>query len=378
VASALASLADLASGERAGIALELAGHAIDRIEQATEDLDDSDGHCGALMERARDIHLAAARATRPDQVALARDLFFRQTEDEHGTFDGAVELYADVLGKEGLGEYRRLAAEAWGKVSAGSGEAPGSDEFLGDPERLKDILDFFAERDGDVEARIGLRAKDLSSPWQYLQLAGFCLSQGREAEALRWAEEGLWMFEDGPPDEPLVMFVADLLGKAGREADAAAQLWRAFQKAPSLRLYAPLRKLGGTSARERALQLLENRLLVKQPARWNHPADLLIRILIDEEMFEGAWRAVAEHEASDQVKEALARASEATHPRKALNVYAERVERLAEAGGNAAYAEAATLTARMAGLRSAADHARYVAELKVRHGRKRNFMKLLA
>ena len=52
------------------------------------------------------------------------------------------------------------------------------------------ILDFFAERDGDVEARIALRMRDLSSPWDYLQLAEFCLSQGRQDEALRRAEEG--------------------------------------------------------------------------------------------------------------------------------------------------------------------------------------------
>lgn len=44
---------------------------------------------------------------------------------------------------------------------------------------------------------------------------------------------------------------------------------------------------------------------------------------------------------------------------------------------NAVYAEAAALVSRMAALRSAADQATYVAALKARFGRKRNFMKLL-
>jgi hypothetical protein len=77
------------------------------------------------------------------------------------------------------------------------------------------------------------------------------------------------------------------------------------------------------------------------------------------------------------VKESLARASEATHPREAFDVYAERVDQLAGTGGNPAYAEAAELVSRIGGLRSAAEQTAYVAALKARHGRKRNFMRLL-
>jgi uncharacterized Zn finger protein len=73
----------------------------------------------------------------------------------------------------------------------------------------------------------------------------------------------------------------------------------------------------------------------------------------------------------------LAQASEETQPREALAVYVERVEQLAEAGGSPAYAEAAKLIGRIAALRRAAEQAVYVAALKVRFGRKRNFMKLL-
>ena len=65
------------------------------------------------------------------------------------------------------------------------------------------------------------------------------------------------------------------------------------------------------------------------------------------------------------------------HPREAVEVYAEQVERLAVAGSASAYAEAAKLVARMAKLRSRTEQVTYVLELKVRHGRKRNFMKLL-
>jgi hypothetical protein len=211
VEAALDTLAGLASNGRADIALRLAERALERIEGAIAGIDDSDGHGGALLERAREIHLAAASFARPEPVQFARDLFVREVEGDYATFYGAAALYADVLGADGLAEYRRLATEAWKKLPARSGEGGKQRELAADYGRLSDVLDFFAERDGNVDARIALRRKDLSSPWRYFQLAEFCRSQGREDEALRYAEEGLWIFEDDRPDERLVFFVVDLL-----------------------------------------------------------------------------------------------------------------------------------------------------------------------
>jgi tetratricopeptide (TPR) repeat protein len=378
VGEALDAVSDLVAGGRGKLALKLVEHAIDRIERVTESIDDSDGHCGVLLDRACEIHLAAARAARPEPVQLARDLFARETQSDYGAFSGAVALYADVLGEEGLREYRRLASEAWEKLPPQSGARERRHEFSGNYYQLAGILDFFAERDGDVDARIALRAKNLSSPWSYLQLAEFCRSQGRKEEALRRAEEGLWLFEDDRPDERLVFFVVDLLSKAGRKKDAETHLWRTFEKAPSMELYKRLRKIGGTAARDRALKLLEPRLANEPRTRWHTPADLLIDILMHDKLFDAAWTTLRKHGASTGLRETLARASEATHPREALEVYAERVDQLADGGGNPAYGEAAKLIGRMAALRSATEQAAYVTALKVRFGRKRNFVRLLA
>src|ERR1700722_17052654 len=54
VDAALDAVEGLASGPRAGLALKLMEHAIGRIEDAVENIDDSDGHCSALLDRARD------------------------------------------------------------------------------------------------------------------------------------------------------------------------------------------------------------------------------------------------------------------------------------------------------------------------------------
>jgi hypothetical protein len=378
VNASLDAIDDLASGARAGFALELAEHAIDRIERAIDSIDDSDGHCGGLLHRARDIHLAAAESARPEPVQLARNLFAREVDGDYDTFGDAAQLYTDVLGEPGLAEYNRLAAMAWEKLPKRSGRGRGhDDEFSAGHERLKAILDFFAERAGDIDTRIALRAHDLSSPWCYLELARFCLSQGRVDEALRRAEEGSWVFEDRQSDERLVSFTAELLSKAGRKADAEALLWRTFEKASSLELYKQLRKLGGKNALERIIGILEARLAGKERAGWYGPADLLVSILIEEKTFDAAWAVARKHKVSFGARIALADASKTRHPREALEVYAERVNQFVNTGGNHAYGEAAKLIARMATLQSEAEQAAYVATLKERHRQKRNFMKLL-
>ncbi len=374
VEAALDAVSELASGPRANVALRLAEHAIERIRAALESIDDSDGYLGTLIGQARAIHLAAAEAVRPEPVALARSLFKREIEDDFEAFVGAVRDYADVLGDEGLAEYRRLAEAAWKKVPARSGRAGAAEDGSFPVHQLMDILDFFAERDGNIEARIALRKKRLSSAWDYLQLAEFCLSQGRHEEALRHAEEGLWQFEDDRPEERLLFFVVRQLTKARRKADAEAHLWRAFQKAPSLEIYKQLRSTGGEPAAARALAWLESRLGDSKRDPWGACTKLVVEVLMQEKRFDAAWSIVRKREVSEHVKQRLVAATDVEFPREALEFYRAQVERFANAS---AYSEAVKVIARMAKLRSAGEQAAFVANLKLRHGRKRNFMKLL-
>lgn len=378
VDEALDVVAEMASGERAGLALEFATYAIDQIERAIGEIDDSDGECYSLLNRAREVHFHAASTVNPDPVQLARDLFKREVYGNYDTFSGALGLYADLLGQDGVAEYRHLAVKAWEKLPRRGAPREGGeyDESSTLRLRLAEILDFFAERDGDVDARIAIRAHDLSSAWQYMNLAQFCLEQGRAEEALRRAEEGLWIFEDRP-DERLVSFVADLLSNIGRVSEAETHLWRAFEKVPGLQLYARLRKLGGEAARDRAVATLEAKADSKERVGWYSRADLLVSIMIEEKMFDAAWTAARRHGASAGAMDALASASEATHRREALEVYAKRVDQFIGTSGNRAYAEAAKLIARMAALQETEERTRYVAMLKERHGKKRNFVKLL-
>jgi len=276
-----------------------------------------------------------------------------------------------VLGERGFAEYRGLAEAALQKCAARSRKSEGSPDL---DRRLVNIMDFFAERDGDVDTRIALRTRDLSSTYGYLALAQFCQEHNRGQDALRYAEEGLWRFEDGRQDEGLVLFTADLLESADRRGDAEAHLWRAFEKTPSFELYARLRKIGGEGARQRSLKSLEQRCARQRGGGWNNPSDLIVEIHMSENAFDDAWASLRKFDVSIELKSELAKATEKTHPTEAIAIYEADVERLATGGG---YAEAARLIKRMSALRSKGEHAAYLAALKERHGRKRNFMKQL-
>jgi hypothetical protein len=390
IESLLDRIAGLVEAGRAALVLQLLDHFFARMDEAHNEVDDSDGGGGDMYAKAREIHLAACRQAKPDSVALARALFAREVDSDWEFFHGASEAYEDVLGEAGLAEYRRLASQAWQKIKPlrATGRQVQDDQF-GSRYALGAILESFAEREGDVDGRIAIRARDLSSAYDYLGLAQLCLDHAREPEALKWAEEGLWQFEDNP-DERLIFFASDLYRRIGRGDDADKLLWRAFERRPSIHLYERLKAAAGTdrmsadAVRDRALAWL--RAQVGKPTerpgmRWSSPVEIFVRLAMAEGLLAEAWTVVNGHGCGEHLLEQLAEASERSHPAEALKVYADGVERRVRLGGQINYEYACRTIGRMrlirAGLGEIAQHAAYLDDLTSRHKAKRNFMKLL-
>ena len=99
-----------------------------------------------------------------------------------------------------------------------------------------------------------------------------------------------------------------------------------------------------------------------------------MRVLTAEGSFDRAWQLATERGLDARE---LARASEASHPREALAVYAAEVRRLVQLGDNANYRSAVELIALMATLRPAEEQAAHVAALREEFHRRRNFITLL-
>jgi len=390
IESVLDRISSLVDNGRAAVVLQLLDHFFARMDEALANVDDSDGGGGEVYVKACEIHRAACRQAKPDPVALARALFAREVDSDWEFFHGASEAYEDILGDVGLAEYRRLASEAWQKIKPRRATGrQGQDDQFGARYALAAILERFAEREGNIDGAIAIRARDLSTAYDYLGIAQLCLDHGREPEALKWAEEGLWQFED-TPDERLIFFASDLYRRIGRGEDADKLLWQAFERRPSIQPYERLKSAAGAdrmladAVRDRALAWL--RAQVEKPTgqsamRWSSPAELFVQMAMAEGLLTEAWMVVNDRGCNEYLLEQLAEASEQSHPAEALKVYADGVERRVRVGGPVNYERACQIVGRMRvlreGLGETAQHAAYLDDLRNRHKAKRNFMKLL-
>jgi uncharacterized Zn finger protein len=373
----------LAKGHGA-LVMELADLLREQLNDAFEAIDGSDGQMGMLVSRAMKLHLAACRLVRPDPVQLAKDLFAREMADDFGLED-TIETYADLLGDAGRKEMERLAAAAWVKIRSPRSGIDNDGDEAWSASQLAAMLDRFAADRGDLQARIDIRKRDLSHPGRYLDLAKLCEEHGRTHEAIKWVEDGLFVFEDNR-DDRLVLYAADLFLRHGRKDERSALLWRAFARSPSIDLHKKLvHNLKGDSrvqATDRAIEVIKTRKPDAGRGRLQNDDDLIVSILSSERRLDEAWVFATSAKCTVYCLEELAQASEKSHPRQALEVHQRRVTRLVQTGGNQNYTEAHRLIKRLRIIAKqggeAEGQATFESDLLAKHHAKRNFIKLMS
>ncbi|MDR3475083.1 MAG: SWIM zinc finger family protein [Devosia sp.] len=393
VAEVLDAIALLVDDGRAGIAMTLVEEAIEDLGPALNMIDDSNGEIGGLIHRCREIHALAAAKVRPDAQEFAARLV--EMALEHDLFEASeiVPVYGDILGEAGLAEVERLALRGLDllpplKHGATVSRDPDSSQRWS----LTRLADDCAARRGDVDARIAVRKRDLGHAYDYLGVVDMLVAAGRDADALVWAREGLFVFED-VPDDRLVAAALPLFERAGLQAEAEQLVWNSFTAKPSRALFdklmeRPLRADDGEASRRdtagKAIAHLQRRLDrtgSRDPRRW-HDAELLIDLLTGQAHHAEAWEAVDRFKLPGMagVVRSLIEASLDTHPDRAMRIWRQQIEELVSMGGNRNYETAHQLLARLADIAAksgtADDHSDYVADLRVRHKPKRNFMKL--
>ena len=304
--------------------MELADLLREHLNDAFEAIDDSDGHMGMLVSRAMELHLAACRLARPDPVQLAKELFAREMADDFGLED-TLETYADLLGESGRHEMERLATAAWAKIRAPCNSVDNDDDDAWSTSQLAAMLDRFAADRGDLQARIDIRKRDLSNPGRYLDLAKLCEEHGRTDEAIRWVEDGLFVFEDNR-DDRLVHYAADLFLRHKRVDEPIGAVVAGFCAESSIDLHKKLvHNLKGDSrvkATDRAIKLIKTRKPDTGRLRLQNDDDLIVSILSSERRLDEAWAFAASAKCTVYCLEELAQASEKSHPRQALEISA--------------------------------------------------------
>lgn len=388
------SIADLLKADYAAEVIELAEYAIGKVEKTLMSMDDSDGYMGGILERLQELHLEACRKAKPNPVALAERLFDWEMRTNFDTFYGAASTYAEVLGERGLAAYRRSAEAAWARVPQTQPGEKDPEEF-GQTFRLKSIMEALARESGDVEALVAIKARDLSSPYIFLEIAEIYRKARQGDKALEWAERGMNAFPENP-DYRLREFLADEYHRRKRHDEAMRLVWDNFAQYTSLEYYQTLKKHADRIQqwppwRGKALDYLrakiesEKKQHAKQARSWGWDLyapdhSLLVEIFLWEKDVEAAWHEAQTGGCHSSWWMELARLREKQFPAEVVPVYQKQAEALIRQANNASYAEAVKLIGKirelMVRLGQAEQFNSYIAALRATHKPKRNFIKL--
>jgi len=389
---AIDSLEELVSEGYAEQVIELAEYALGRAEEALGEMDDSDGYMGDVLERLQDVHHKACVHARAEPEALAKRLFEWELRTDWDTFHGVAETYADVLGEKGLAVYRRLAEAEWEKVPQ---LEPGQMEkgYFDQRFRLTSIMEAFARADGDVEALVAVKSKDLSSAYCFLEIAQVYKDAGKSDKALEWAEKGLQVFADDA-DSRLREFLANEYHRRKHHDEAMELVWANFVERPGLESYKALKGHADQCKdwakwRRQALEHIQGVIADEKKGKstrrsyWAVDRDhsKLVEIFIWEKDIEAAWHEAQTGGCSGYLWMELAKRREKAHPADAVAVYQAQVDPIVQQTKNSAYVGAIRLIKQIQGLMKKLgkekEFAEYVSSLKAKYKLKRNFMKLL-
>lgn len=372
-------------------AILLAEYAFEQAALAVGNADDSDGHFGDFCERLSRVHWSACKAAKPDPVDLAKRLFaFEMMDSNLDIFYGAAELYKAILGKQGLAEYRRLAEKEWATVQE-KGSGSRDTGYSGRRFRITSVMESLAKADGDIDALIAVKKRDLSKPYSFLEIAEICKKTGRSGEALEWAEKGITSFPENQ-DNRLRDFIAEEYHRRKRYDDAYRLYRIQFTEHPELEQYKKLmgyaKKINRADVvREDALsylrEMIEKEKSNPKMSYWHFKPDSsrLVEIFLWEKDVEAAWSEAKTGGCRDRLWLDLAKLRETGHPADAIEVYKRLIETIIEQKNNQAYDDALRMAKKIRDLMGRLDKTeeftRYLTSLRLRHKPKRNLMKLL-
>jgi uncharacterized Zn finger protein len=382
------SLAELLTPDSAAMLIGLAEYAIERVENAMEQIDDSNGEVGGIVQALGDLHLSACELAKPNPQALAERLFRLETTSPFGICSFSAVTYHDALGEEGLRRYRELAEIEWAKIKP----RQSGDAYDSHRSHITSIMESLAKASGNVEELVAIKSRDLSQSYHYLAIAEIWGKAGQDDKALDWAERGLQAFPSAK-DNQLRDFLVKAYLQRKRNDEALQLTWVQFEERASLGQYKKLhtvaKQLGvWPEQRERALARVAE-VIAGEAAfttRWRPKPSipnysLRVEIALWEDDLDAAWAAVHAGGCNQDLLIALAGKLESTRADDALSLYQRVIPHIVEQTNNAAYADAVKLIRKVNEIMIAQNRNRefgdYLTGLRVRFKPKRNFIKFL-
>lgn len=353
-------------------------YAFTRTERAMQHVDDSDGWITSISMDIAEAHLRACRLAPPRPKTFARRLAKLELDFDLDTFRGAAQRYAQVLGRDGLAEYRTLINAAESELGSKVHDRWSSEVF-----RVREARIGLAFGSGDVDELIGILDAPRLVPHDCVTIVDALQRAGRSTEALHWARRGLATpgFSEHSVGD-LRTRLADLLIAEGDVAGAREVRLEGFHASPTphtlhmmLELCDPVER---DTQRREAIDWLSERAR-SRPG--NDTGSELVKVLLFEGDIDDAFDASQRYGCSSDRRLTLARALERTRPADAISLYEPEVEKLIDRKTRNHYLAATSLLARVQSLYLATQNTtgwdRYLIDLATAHRAKRSLMIML-
>lgn len=226
-------------------ALDLLWRLLEMAPSIYERCDDSSGTIGDIMDEALDNLGEVARAANLAPEKLAERVFAGVCDNGYAQFDGLIEVTADALGKAGLdllkAKFEALSLAPPARTKAGEGRvvaisSHGSkyeDDFARDHHvrMVRSALTEIADALGDVDGYAArFSDREQASPATAADIASRLLVVGRAQEAMDALSKAEPDFRRGRrwPDWEKVRI--DTLEALGRSAEAQDERWVIFER----------------------------------------------------------------------------------------------------------------------------------------------------
>lgn len=388
------TLRKLISAGNGNVVRDLALYAVDRLSNVLQVADDYNGNIAGVTKDFIEIHRDACVQSPPDPRQLAQDLYERELSDERELWDDTPSFYTDALGEVGIAAFRELLEDDWDQLPALTSKSGNAMRWESRRYRITHLMESMARATNDTDALVNVMRKDLSSSYQYLQIATVFQDAGRRDEALSWAENGAKEFASSV-DSRLEDFLIAEYKRRGDHDKSLKILWNRYLASPNranfIALHGYTNPMGGWQAwRDNAVDHLKGKIAEeeKQPksaypflSRGGQAKLELIAIYLWEKNPDAAWDLAKTEGCNDAVWKEIAFARERTHPEDSLAVYKRLIPPLIEPVTNGQYEEPVDLIAHVRTamrLRKRDEEFReYAAELRSTFKRKRNFLLLL-
>jgi uncharacterized Zn finger protein len=381
-------LAELLEINQAKAVFELAVYAMTLLEEASENIDDSDGEVLSVFQDLLALFHTSCEHIKPDPASLS-ELLFAQITDSALWESDDIKLFKEVLGEAGLKSFYDKVFAAWSSLPV---LQKGQFDHSNKRASLKSLMLMKAKNVLEV---LEIEQKELSSGYSYQKIVKLLKQNTKFNEALDWAFKG---HQEFPDDVELMKSIAELLVRKKQNYEAASFLFKIFQSHPTIQNFIELKNYADLSDswdlwRQKAIGSLNQQIesLNKNKAENNssfaypnrhlsHLNNLFIKIALRENRLEDALKLAKDLKCNDDsIWLDLARVINNLKPNESWDIFSCQIEKLINLTNTSAYKEAIKLLVEMEALFSKRkrDFSLYVECLEKRFKVKRNFINQL-